>query len=98
MRTAREEVNFEKGTVETRTPAKIRTPGLSYGVCVFRGMMFIETGQDIVAHLHVCAGTMALAAFAGIVRMVWRSSQLLPRWRNWMESGRFGTRVDRAPI
>ena len=31
-----------------------------------------------------CAGAIALAAFAGLVRMGLRSSQLSPRWRNWL--------------
>ena len=31
-----------------------------------------------------CAGMIALAAFAGLVRMGLRSSQMSPRWRNWV--------------
>jgi len=31
-----------------------------------------------------CAGMIALSAFAGLVRMCLRSSQLLPRWQNWL--------------
>jgi hypothetical protein len=31
-----------------------------------------------------CAGTIALAAFAGLVSTCLRSSQLSPRWRNWV--------------
>jgi hypothetical protein len=31
-----------------------------------------------------CAGVIALAAFAGLVRTCLRASQLSPRWRNWL--------------
>jgi hypothetical protein len=31
-----------------------------------------------------CAGMIALAAFAGLIRMALRSSQLSPRWQNWL--------------
>jgi hypothetical protein len=31
-----------------------------------------------------CAGIIALAAFAGLIRMALRSSQLSPRWQNWL--------------
>jgi hypothetical protein len=31
-----------------------------------------------------CAGTIALAAFAGLIRIALRSSQLSPRWQNWL--------------
>lgn len=31
-----------------------------------------------------CAGTIVLAAFAGLIRIGLGSSQLSPRWRNWM--------------
>jgi hypothetical protein len=31
-----------------------------------------------------CAGMIALAAFAGLIRMALRSSRLSPRWQNWL--------------
>src|SRR5450759_495153 len=31
-----------------------------------------------------CAGMIALAAFAGLIRMALRSSQLSSRWQNWL--------------
>jgi len=56
-------------------PALVRMP-LNYVYPTGRGQWSRITG--------FCAGMIALAAFAGLIRMGLRSSQLSSRWRNWV--------------